>query len=513
MVRDIAVSTAEYLEPFGTSIAVAVALLAIVPLRLVARQRHIVRALNAILIYLLLFLALRIGLVFLPEGLRIDEDGDPTRLVRAFGGVGLALILLAAVRVVPLIAFDYLLARRQKRTTPRILRDVVIAALYVLAAFILLGAAFPNINLGSLVATAGVASLVVGLALQDTLGNVFAGLALQAERPFEPGDWITVGTTTGRVLEVDWRATKVIDFDEDVLVIPNSVIGRTELVNHSRPRNHTGQAVKLGVSVTAPPSRVIEVLEDVLRKTPGVLPEPRPWARLIDLHEHEATYLLKFFTPGFEQSHSIQSRVRKGVWYALERSGIPIPSPMRTIQTLPPRANDPDAAVARIASELGQIEFLSELGPGDLRVAAAQTRALRYGAGETIIQEGETGSEAYFVVEGTLRVCYTDGRGDLQTVATLSRGDHFGEMSALSGEPRTSTVVADTDVKLLVQDRETFRDLLRQHPGVAARLSEMLERRREEIGSRRAGHGDGEGDAQERPLPILSRLRSLLGLA
>src|SRR5207302_5143472 len=129
---------------------------------------------------------------------------------------------------------------------PRIMRTLSVWALTFLCAAVLLRLEY-KFDLSSLFATSALLSVVLGFALQETLGNLFAGLTLNAEPPFEPGEWVTFGKYTGRVIDVGWRSTRLITVDEDEILVPNGLISREVVINHMRP--HVTDVIELTIGI------------------------------------------------------------------------------------------------------------------------------------------------------------------------------------------------------------------------------------------------------------------------
>ena len=227
-----------------------------------------------------------------------------------------------AFKVLEVLVVDLLPGRRGPDRAPAILRDVVAAAVGCLILVVLLRASF-GVDVAALVATSAALSIVLGLALQETLSNLFAGLALMLERPFEPGDWIQMGDLIGRVQEVSWRAVRLqLIRQEDYLVVPNSVVAKSQIVNMSQPRPIHGHAVEVSAPNGEAPDRVRQVLVEAAKEVTGVLAAPPPKARVARFNETGIVYQLVYYLDDYPRIHDLQGEVLSRVWYAFRRHGI-----------------------------------------------------------------------------------------------------------------------------------------------------------------------------------------------
>lgn len=439
------------------------------------------------------------ALYLVVEAIRAVVTVESTRETLRFAG--LVFFAFALVRFVAVLVSDVFLRVRRGSETPRIVRDMITAGLYAFAAAALLRATL-DIDIASMLTTAGLLSIVLGLALQDTLGNFFSGLAIQLEQPFKHGDWVSWGSTIGQVEEVGWRATTVLTRANDVVIVPNNVLTKLELTNHSRPTKMHGRRQEIRLPFTTPPSLAQEVIVDAILKVPGVVLDPPPGIRILRFDEFAITYLFVYFVPDFAIAPDVEARVNAAVWYALRRAKISLPFPTRTVH-MHENGHDEDKLPPSIFADaerlLADIDFLAPLDEPTRKSLARRVKALQFGKGEVIVREGDHGESFFLVQDGSVTV-----RHNAQEVATLARGAFFGEMSLLTGEPRKATVVATDDCLLLTLDREGFRDALLSNADVARQLSEILAARSSQLEK-----AIGQAESAKDSLHILDRLRHI----
>lgn len=388
-----------------------------------------------------------------------------------------------AFKVVEVFTLDVVAVRRGRvPPPPGILRDIV-SALFALVVLVVLLRGRLGVDVTALVATSAALSLVLGLALQETLSNLFAGLALMIERPFEPGDWVRFGDRVGRVMEVSWRAVKIQTLrQESYLIIPNSVAAKTEIVNMSQPTPLHGHSVEVGVVYGEPPNRVRQVLVDAALEVGPVMREPPPFAVVLRFDNFAVVYRLTYWIQDFARADMIEGEILSRIWYAFRRQGIKIPFPITEVYS-----RDASAAEAagrrqeteRVVSLLRRVDFLEALTQEEVERLAEGVRITPYPAGLVVVRQGDRGDSLYVIASGRVQVTIRppDG-GPEQPLAVIDAGDYFGEMSLLTGAPRSATVRTLEDTELVLLSRDALRPILESDPAAAARLSQTLAKRR-----------------------------------
>jgi small-conductance mechanosensitive channel len=423
-----------------------------------------------------------------------------------------------AFKVVEVLVVDLLPGRRGPRQAPAILRDVVAAMIGGLILVVLLRASF-GVDVAALVATSAALSIVLGLALQETLANLFAGLALMLERPFEPGDWIQMGDLIGQVQEVSWRAVRLkLIRQEDYLVVPNSVVGKSHIVNMSQPQPTHGHVVEISAPYGEAPGRVRQVLAEAALDVAGVLPVPPPRARVVRFDPSAIVYQLVYYLDDFARIYDLQGEVLARVWYAFQRHGIKMPYPASDVFFRDAVRVAEDARGSeelRIAALLTGVEFLEALTSEQLQRLAAEAQVVPYPVGGTVVRQGDEGDSLFLVAEGGVEVSvHVSGGAAERRLATLGPGDYFGEMSLLTGAPRSATIRALEETRLVMLRKEALRPLFVADPTVPERLSKTLARRQAERDDalHRAATPEDEGPGADRASQLLVRMRRFFGL-
>ncbi len=296
-------------------------------------------------------------------GLFGTQDPESMELARAW-----LLLFLGAVtllRLLGLYLFDIHLRSRTGLQLPPLLPRVAMILVYVVAAFITLRVTFPRLELGGLIATSAVTSLVLGLALQPILSNFFAGLVISVERPFRINDWIRVGEFEGRVVAITWRTTHLRTRDNDNLVIPNGKLADERVMNYYYPHPMHMERVKVGAAYSEPPYRVRRVLAEAAVGMAGVLDKPTPEVYVLSFDESAVMYELRIWVEDVAQAPRIASEARARIWEIFRRERIPIPYPTRALLPAPrPRPAEPGKARLFVAEghERGQSLALDAAG-------------------------------------------------------------------------------------------------------------------------------------------------------
>ena len=423
-------------------------------------------------------------------------------------------ILMLFVRGAVLF-FNALFQRSQGEPPPSLLESVISVVLYGIGLGTIAHSWF-GVELTPFLATSAVVGAVVGLALQDTLGNLFTGIALNTDAPFRIGDWVRLGDVEGRVEQVSWRATRLRTWYGDTLTVPNNEVSKHAILNFSRPAEPHSRLLLIGVNYQTPPNKVFSVLDHLLEQVPDLPQEPRPLLRMIGYHEFTIQYEIRYFLKGYEDYRRIEGEIYRLIWYHFRRHGIEIPYPIRNVYLHQPDAGAEAAERAenRLERALRGIDLFRPLSDDELRLATARFRRLHYAKGERIIAEGAPGDSFFVIDRGEVEVRKELG-GVSRPLARLMEGQFFGEMALLTGAQRAATVLAATDVDVFTIDKAGFQDVLASNPAIAVDISTILSERKEAL-------SQAEGDVTARfedaaskgelKQHLLAKIRSYFGL-
>jgi len=379
---------------------------------------------------------------------------------------------------------------------PQLMRNIIRGLTLLLAAFVILKYQL-GINISPLLASTALVTAVVGFALQGVLGNLLGGMSLHVVGSVLPGDWLAIGDTEGEVIETNWRETRLRTIAGHILVIPNGTVASSVIHNMTRPTPLRRHTINVGASYSDAPGEVIEALLESARAVPDVLREPAPSAVLVEYKDFGINYRLRFWTNRYYDRTVLEGDVMRMIWYRFKRRGIEIPFPMSDKllndfmavvyrqRRMPPESEETrDTARDLLRSDFVRKLLVDEKGQAllseaDLAGLAPAIRRVQFTAGETIFLQGEAGESCYVLVRGTVRgrVEYSDLRQAHEF--DLGPGSLFGEMSLVTGLPRTATLVSPGETEMLMISREAFTRLLALRKEIPEALARIVARRAE----------------------------------
>jgi small-conductance mechanosensitive channel/CRP-like cAMP-binding protein len=408
------------------------------------------------------------------------------------------LFVLGVVHTVVLLAVNPLRADRMPERFPTIVQDALVIGIFLVLATLVLDEKF--------LTTSAVGAVVIGFALQDTLGNMFSGLAIQVEKPFRVGHWIRIGDWEGAVAEVTWRATKLRTKQGNLVVVPNSELSKQAITNYSEPAAPTRLFVDVGASYSNPPNQVKDAIHGVLRHERLVLASPPPEVWLLHFADSAITYRAEFWIADFPMDDIVRDRVRTSIYYEFQRRRIEIPFPIQVQYTREEVTEPEDRRIERLERLLLTAAPFAPLSDDDRRELARMASEHGFGAGEAIVREGEPGASAFVVSGGSVRV--TIGT-EQREVSRIAAGGYFGEMSLLTGDPRSATVSAETDCRVVEITADDFRRVVLDNPAILDVISTEVARRRAELAAARSAAARS-AIAPEPAASLLSRVRRFL---
>ena len=379
----------------------------------------------------------------------------------------------------------FALAFRLKRIdAPTLIRNIftiVAFTLFFLIAFSLL---FPGINLGALFTTSAIFGVILGLALQDTLGNFFAGISLQADRPFQVGDVIIVGAQrhTGVVEEISWRAIKIRTFTNHIVLIANSSAAKESIEVFPRG-NLNARLVFFNALYTDSPAKTIHVIREAVRETDNVSDKVTPIVRVRSLGDSGVDYEVKYWLEDYAKFNDTDALIRQRIWYAFRRAGINFAYPTRTLHVdRRPSATLRDGDGGAIAERLSAVDIFAPLSADETTMLAQAAVSHVFAPGETVIRAGDPGSSMFVVHKGRVSVQISEN-GRPRTVATLNEGDFFGEMALFTGEPRTANILALEETEVLEIGHAAMKRVFDTNPDLVESLSFIMAERRQGLAS------------------------------
>jgi small-conductance mechanosensitive channel/CRP-like cAMP-binding protein len=443
----------------------------------------------------------------------LSEMGGPAS--RADTVVNVLLLVLwgllayLVVRALNNLIFGLVFRLRKGFEAPTLVRNIFSIVAFTALFLLIFSWIFEEVNLGALFTTSAIFGVILGLALQDTLGNFFAGISLQADRPFQVGDVITVGAQkhTGVVEEITWRAVKIRTFQNHIIEINNTNAAKEPL--EVCPRNNlNARLIFFNALYTDSPAKTIHVVREAVREADNVSQMITPIVRIRNLGDNGVDYEVKYWLEDYAKYNDTDALIRQRIWYAFRRAGLNFAYPTRTLHVERFRKTSvPEGDAGTVVERLSAVDVFAPLSADEILMLARAAVSHVFAPGETVIRAGDPGSSMFVVHNGRVAVQIND-KGRLRTVATLNEGDFFGEMALFTGEPRTANVVALEETEVLEIGHKAMKGIFETNPGLVESLSYIIVERRQGLTAR----PDTMDTGTEGPAGILSAIKRFFSL-
>jgi small-conductance mechanosensitive channel/CRP-like cAMP-binding protein len=464
-------------------------------------------------------LRLPLHMIILGLGLELALFRTPPDLTALLAPYAKALLAFGAIVLVIQalegLGIGYFTVHLRGRHVPPILRRFILLVAYFLVATIILRT-YLSLDVTSLVATSAVVSFVVGLASQDLLGSILAGIVIGVERPVVLGDWITIEGQEGKVVDITWRHTIIKTRDNDTVVLPNSKFMKQAITNHTTPDPLHRVTLEVGVHYRHPPNLVKQTMISAARLCPHILESPPPSVFLMEFGDSSITYRLNMWIDDLAMLEKVREQVNTLIWYQFKRGGIEIPFPIRTLhrptKEIPAEMATQEMA-ARLLPLLNESELFASVPGESLEKLARRMRLETYGGGEVLFHESQPGRSMYMLVSGQAQVVkQVQGRGE-QELAVVGPGAILGEMSLLLDQPRSATVRLLEDSQVIRMTPRAFKRLASDHAEFLEHLTHLVEDRSHENEELLAMFKEQKAETKEGRLQaVLSRIRTALKL-
>ncbi len=413
------------------------------------------------------------------------------------------------VRALSSLIFRLGFSLRRGFEAPTLVRNIFSIVAFTALFFLIFTIIFPGVNLGALFTTSAIFGVILGLALQDTLGNFFAGISLQADRPFQVGDVITVGAEkhTGVVEEISWRAVKIRTFQNHVVLVSNSAAAREELEVCPRD-NLNARIVFFNTIYSDSPVKTIHVVREAVREAENVSQKITPIVRIKDLGDNGVDYECKYWLEDYAKYNDTDALVRERIWYAFRRAGLSFAYPTRTLFV--ERSSKTDVREGKegaIIERLSAVDIFSPLSLDEITMLAQAATSHIFAPDEFVIHAGEPGSSMFVVHEGEVNVQVIEN-GRARTVATLDEGAFFGEMALFTGEPRTANIVSTEETEVLEIGHDAMKRVFDANPDLVEALSHIIAERRQGL----IASQDDSDDMGAQSAGILSSIKRFFGM-
>jgi small-conductance mechanosensitive channel/CRP-like cAMP-binding protein len=403
--------------------------------------------------------------------------------------IGIALIVAVTLLLDRLIRRFYwhgYLKRRLGRDTPALIQDIVTILLVTVG--LSLGLTFvAGFSITGVVTASGATAIILGIALQAVIQDLFSGLEINFEGSYAIGDWLTIYTDQvhgepiyGRVTHISWRSTNLMLDDGTLVMVPNHIVTANPVKNHSQPLEPKRLAVEICLDNRLPTERAVDMLLGEAFKairTPGLARVPEPTVIVTRMASDAIYYEVRFFhRPDQIDPHSARSVVLTALMDVLQQNELPTPV-QQVEMTKPPEIEfafdeEEERALLRRAPL-----FEGSLEHEHVELLVGNCHPAELPVGTVLMKQGDEGSSMFIIMEGAANVAIRGDAGQSHEVNILAAGDVVGEMSLLTGAARTATVTALTRVRVLEVTKSAIEMLLQKSPEVAERFSKVLAER------------------------------------
>jgi Small-conductance mechanosensitive channel len=417
-------------------------------------------------------------------------------------------LFIIIIRGVNGLIFGFAFRLRKGYEAPNLVRNTFSIIAYIIIFAILFKRFYPATDLGAIFATSTIFGVIIGLALQDTLGNLFAGISLQADKPFQVGDVITVGQWTGVVESITWRGIKIRTFQNHIVLISNSSAGK-ESIEVCPRENLNARIVFFNTLYTDSPAKTIHVVREAVREADNVSQKIRPIVRIKNFGDSSVDYEVKYWLEDYAKFNDTDALVRQRIWYAFRRAGLNFAFPTRTlIVERKGKSEGLRTDGSEFIERLNAVDIFAPLSAEETARLAKNSVRRVFAPGETVIRAGDEGSSMFVVHEGKVKVQINDN-GTPRTVTVLNEGDFFGEMALFTGEPRTANVVAAEETEVLEIGFQAMKHLFDTNPDLVEALTHTIAERRADL---KAKSEDAKPDPME-SAGLLAAVKRFFGIS
>ncbi|OQY26397.1 MAG: hypothetical protein B6244_13700 [Candidatus Cloacimonetes bacterium 4572_55] len=387
--------------------------------------------------------------------------------------------------------------RKTGQQIPNILRHAVTFMIYLLAVSGIVAFVFDQ-KITSLLATSGMVAMIIGLAIQINISNIFSGIAINIEKPFRIGDWVKIGDyDEGQVVDVTWRSTRIQTWYDNIVSIPNSVASESVIHNFNFPNKTYWIWLTIQIDPCHPPDRVKKILMDSALSVQGVTSDPAPEVH-VTIAVWSVDYTVAFCVQDYSKRFEYESAIWKAMWYHLDHAGIALGTESREVYTFQGEKGDPQAKNLPDPSKvLESMEIFDIFSIETKRILSQRMRLRNFQPGDMIVEQGNQGDSMFVIVEGSVGILVTLPDGKVIEVARRSIGDIMGEMALLTGEVRSASISALTETKIYELTKDDIAPFIKKNPRISERLSEILTQRKLETDSKKIEHQESSKRIQK----------------
>ncbi|MGC2235185.1 MAG: mechanosensitive ion channel family protein [Pyrinomonadaceae bacterium] len=420
------------------------------------------------------------------------------------------ILVVATIRVLNALIFSTVLSSASYEIST-LLRNVISTLLFIVAFIVILQSQFSSVytTLAPIFTGSTIIGIVIGLALQDTLGNFFAGAAIQADNPFQVGDVINIPNKgTGVVESISWRGVRIRTFQNKIVIVSNSVLGK-EIFEVSPKDNLNARVVFFSTIYENSPAKTTQVIREVVRQVENVSSMIRPVVRIRNLGDNGIEWEVKYWLEDYTKYNDTDALIRQRIWYAFQREKFSFAEHKQTIHIeRKPPANIFVETDNEIFERLNHVPLFVPLNEDEIEKLARASLLRVFAPEEKIVRKGQKGNSMFIVHRGSVTVQVREN-GKVKPIRQLKEGGFFGEMGLFTGEPRTATVVADEETEVVEIKHHCLKPILEENPELVESFGKIIDERRAALDEM---HEDTGNNQRNDKAGVFTSIRKFFGL-
>ena len=420
------------------------------------------------------------------------------------------------LQLVKWLLFKFVI-KPQKIKLPPLLIDLL-GGMIILSIWLLMIREMFEVELTGLLVTSSVGTIILALALRNVVTHLATGVLMQIESPFSVGDWVQVAEQEGKIIEQNWRSLTLLTRMNHYIILTNSQLANENMINYSRPIALQAQEVLVDADNQYAPGKIKEALQKAVMGIDGIERRPAARAYVLAYGKGSIQYTIRYWISDYERKVEIEDAVRTQAWYALKRINILLAEP--ELNEINMRRWPSDEKKRYQATEQAKIQaflrswsLLAELNDAQIKRLAAGAQWQRYTTSEALVKQGAEGESLFIIKSGQLGVYIQREDGGQERVNERTEGEFFGEMSLLTGAPRSASVIAEAETEVIVIDKQPFIKVLMADPNILQLLLDALEKRRHNIKTKAAAAAARPQEQAKERVALVKQITNFLGIS
>ena len=410
-------------------------------------------------------------------GSTLPEILDSRSLISSFWWLNVAFLANALVKR---FVYRRRLTRDGEPTIPLLLQHLARVLIYLLATMIVIRFVYGQ-SITAIAAASGAVALALGYASRMMLNEIFAGLALNINAPFEKGDLIQMNDEWGYIKDISWRSITYIDMDQNYVVVPNTVVAASKIRNLDQPSVITRRTFVFRAEYNIPPKVVIEQCELSMSECPHIIPHPWNFVSFLGFDESGMKYKVHFHINHYDDWYVASDELVNAIWYRFARVGIRFAhqrglnftSAEDEKRGLPNSAFD-ESSWRDLIERFKHVPMFEGMTKDDMEELAKSAAVHIVGPPERIIRAGSSRTSMFMVASGSADVYAVDQDGVETWMATIGESECLGLMSLLTGEPQRTTIRAKVEAVVWEISSESLHALFEHKPGIMESIAKNV---------------------------------------